>query len=69
MLPPKGHNLIRFLTQVVLPKGRLEYSKVINTLYMFSIGVLYEFFCHRERDHLDTLNGWQSEDMGFGLKV
>lgn len=50
MLPPKGHSLISFLTQVLLPKGRLEYSKVIKTLYVFSIGVLYDFFCHTERE-------------------
>lgn len=37
MLLPKRPSLIRILTQVLVPEGRLEYSKVIKTLYMFSI--------------------------------
>lgn len=67
--PPKGHSLIRFLIQVVLPEGRLEYPKVIKTIYMFAIWCFIRIFFHRggerESNHLDTLDCWQSEDMGL----
>lgn len=41
--PSKGHSLIRFLIQVVLPEGRLEYSKVIKQFICLPFGVLYGF--------------------------
>ncbi len=65
-LSPKGLSLISFMTQVLLPKGRLEYSKVIKRLYMFSIWCFTGLFLpQRARDHLDTLAAWQNEDLGL----
>lgn len=32
-LPTKGHSLVIFLTQVFLPEGRLEYSKIKTIIF------------------------------------